>query len=205
MSRQLWEQDAKRRSEIQRQIEHERIGSESAKDWLGIALEADLLLKREAWANGRRPREFAHQLPFVYAKAFLYALDVFDKFLGVLAKETGAMPTEVVTLHAQMAIEFPDLREVRNSTQHMEDRARGLGRGGKLLNLQPVDNEAIRAPSGALILNNLIGSRYGSTMADGHYGEVDVTPESMQRLQNILQSVLNAFNWTGPRQHEPSL
>jgi len=42
----------------------------------------------------------------------------------------------------------------------------------------------VSAPNGGLlILNSLNGAKYGSTMADGHYGEVDVSPESMERLQ----------------------
>ena len=54
------------------------------------------------------------------------------------------------------------------------------------------------------MLNCLNGSSYGSTMSDGHYGEVDVSPESMIKLQEILQAVLQAFKWKGPRQHMPS-
>jgi hypothetical protein len=40
-------------------------------------------------------------------------------------------------------------------------------------------------------------------MADGHYGEVDVSPESMEKLQKIFQEVLMSFKWRGPLQHEP--
>jgi hypothetical protein len=41
-------------------------------------------------------------------------------------------------------------------------------------------------------------------MADGHYGEVDVSPESMNHLQTILKEVLNSFKWKGSPQHKPS-
>jgi hypothetical protein len=65
---------------------------------------------------------------------------------------------------------FPSLREVRNSVQHIEDRGRGLGRGEKPLDLKPVANRMVNAPEGALILQGLNGTKYGATMADGHYG-----------------------------------
>ncbi len=76
-------------------------------------------------------------------------------------------------------------------------------RGAKI-DLKPIDNTLVKAPGGVLMLNCLNGSKYGSTMADGHYGEVDVSPESMERLQSVLIEVLNCFNWSGPKRHLPS-
>ncbi|WP_202905089.1 hypothetical protein [Paraburkholderia mimosarum] len=163
--------------------------------------------KREKWAAGGVPREFEHNLPFIYARAFLYALDAFDKFLGVLAKEEN-VPEEVATHHEKIADAFPHLRGVRNTAQHLEDRARGLGAGRnpQPLELKPIENGFINAPrGGVLVLNCLNGSKYGSTMSDGHYGEIDVSPESMLRLKEILEAVLSSFKWRGPRQHAPSV
>ena len=145
-------------------------------------------------------------MPFIYARAFLYALDAFDKFLGVLAKEAN-VPEEVAKFHAQIAEEFPHLRGVRNTAQHLEDRARGLGAGKspQPLDLKPITNSLINAPDGGVLaLNCLNGSRYGSTMSDGHYGEIDVSPESMERLQKILEGVLQSFKWRGPKRHAPN-
>lgn len=76
----------------------------------------------------------------------------------------------------------------------------------RTIDLKPIDNNFISAPNGgALVLNSLNGSKYGSTMADGHYGEVDVCPESMSHLQEILNNILGAFKWHGPKQHKPSV
>ncbi|WP_211169167.1 hypothetical protein [Aromatoleum toluvorans] len=202
--REAWERDSTRRAEISREIEQERGGCGSA-DWDAVRLEAEVRFKREKWANGGIPREFEHNVPFVYARAFLYALDAFDKMLGVLARETG-VPGELAEWHQKIEDAFPNLRGVRNTAQHIEDRARGLGAGKnpKPLDLKPVQNALINAPGGVLILNSLNGSRYGSTMADGHYGEVDVSPESMGRLQCILEGVLARFCWRGPKEHLPS-
>ena len=89
---------------------------------------------------------------------------------------------------------------------HLEDRARGLGTGGKLLDLKPVNNALASGNNVKLLaMNCLIGNKYGATMADGHYGEIDVSPESLQRLQKILQATLEAFRWSGSKQHEPRL
>lgn len=96
---------------------------------------------------------------------------------------------------------------MRNTAQHLEDRSRGLGSGKspKPLDLKPIDNNFISAPGGVLVLNSLNGSKYGSTMADGHYGEVDVSPESMSHLQEILNNILGSFKWHGSKQHKPSV
>lgn len=201
-----WERDSQRRAEIQRAIEQERGGPQSRDDWGAIHFESEVRFKREKWSSGGVPREFEHNLPFIYARAFLYALDAFDKFLGVLAKEEN-VPAEVATYHENVAEAFPHLRGVRNTAQHLEDRSRGLGAGRnpQPLDLKPIDNALINAPGGGVLaLNCLNGSRYGSTMSDGHYGEVDVSPDSMQHLQKILQDVLLSFKWRGPKQHAPN-
>jgi hypothetical protein len=205
-NREAWERDSRRRAEISRIVEQERGGwGWGVADWESVRFEAEVRFKREKWANGGIPREFEHNVPFLYARAFLYALDGFDKMLGVLAREPG-VPEELTEWHRKVEDAFPDLRGVRNTAQHMEDRARGLGAGKnpKPLDLKPVQNALVHAPGGALILNSLNGSRYGSTMADGHYGEVDVSPESVERLQFILEGVLARFKWHGPKEHLPS-
>ena len=190
-SREDWECDSHRRSAIQRAIEQES-GLTTFQDWDTLHFETEVRFKREQWAAGRVPREFQHNRSFIYARAFLYALDAFDKFLGVLAKEPQ-VPEQVATFHGQMAEAFPNLRGVRNTAQHLEDRARGLGAGRepKPLDLKPLTNDFINASQGGvLVLNNLNGSRYGSTMSDGHFGEIDVSPESMQHKMVVpLQPV----------------
>lgn len=123
-----WDRDSQRRSEIKRAVEQERGAFISHEQWNDIHFEAEVRFKREKWSSGGLPREFEHNLPFIYARAFLYALDAFDKFLGVLAKEEN-VPEGVAKFHAQIAEEFPHLRGVRNTAQHLEDRARSLGAG----------------------------------------------------------------------------
>ena len=203
--REAWQRDSQRRAEIRSEVEHEIGDRISHENWSVIHFESEVRFKREKWVNGAVPREFEHNLPFIYARAFLYALDAFDKFLGVLAKEPG-VPPRVSQLQQQIATDFPDLRGVRNTSQHLEDRSRGLGAGRnpQPLELKPIENSLIKAPGGALVLNCLNGSKYGSTMSDGRYGEIDVSPVSMQRLQSVLQELLSLFKWNGPMRHAPS-
>lgn len=203
-----FEENSKRKQEIRKMLEIECIkaGGDPHMDYDEISLQTDILFKREKWQQGEIPREFSHNLAFLYARAFLYALDAFDKFLGVLAKEEN-VPDDILELHKKIPEIFPDLRGVRNTSQHMEDRSRGLGAGKnpKPLDLKAINNNFININGGTLILNSLNGSKYGSTMANGHYGEVDVSPESLDHLQKILNGVLRSFKWKGLKQHMPSI
>jgi hypothetical protein len=66
-----------------------------------------------------RSRRSRVRIPFIYARAFLYVLDAFDKFLGVLAKEEKVL-ADVATHHAKIADAFPHLRGVRNTAQTLK-------------------------------------------------------------------------------------
>lgn len=173
-----------------------------------INLRTEIELNRLAWMRGEKPRQFCHNLLFLYAKSFLYALDNFDRLLEVLAKEDG-VPETLVETHNKIKEYFPSLRGVRNSAHHMEDRLRGLkqvDQSGKkhVLKLKPIKNAMINAEQGALVLNNLRGSNYGTIMATGHFGEVDVSAQSLEKLHAILKEVINSFNWNGRPEVLPS-
>jgi hypothetical protein len=206
MSRERWEADSNRRSAIRRELESHLENPYNHSNWDELNLQTEIILKREQWQSGRLPRDFQHNQALMHARAFLYALDSFDKFLNVLKLQPN-VPEVVADMHQKFGDAFPDLRGVRNSAQHMEDRSRGLGAGRnpQPLELKPVDNGLVRAPSGALILNCLNGTKYGNTMADGHYGEVDVSSDSMKALTEIFQVLLDGFQWKGPKCHLPSI
>ena len=199
-----WEKEMQERRTIETLV-REELGLSPFENPENIQFEVDARFKREKWSSGEIPRSHKHCVIFIYAKSFLYSLDTIDKFIKVISNEPYA-PESIKALHDQIGKDFPDLRGVRNSTQHLEDRARGLGAGRepKPLNLQPISNTFINAPQGALILNNLNGTKFGSTMSDGHYGEVDISPESLSKMQSIVQGVLDSFKWVGNQQHLPS-
>ena len=199
-----WDNEVQERRSIETRV-REELGLSPFERHENLELEVDARFKRGKWSSGELPRSHKHCLIFIYAKSFLYALDAIDKFIKVISSEPY-VPEAIKILHNQIGKDFPDLRMVRNSTQHLEDRARGLGAGRepKPLNLQPISNTFINAPQGALVLNNLNGTKFGSTMSDGHYGEVDISPESLSKMQSIIQGVLDSFKWIGHQQHLPS-
>ena len=138
----------------------------------------------------------------MHARTFISSLDLFDKVLKVLAAEPG-VPDSLKDLQAEMKAAFPSLRGVRDSVQHLEQRLQGEARG-KALPAKPVDNPLVKAQSAVGIMNNLNGSKYGTVTEGGEYREVDVSPKSMERLQQILQNVLKSFSWKGPKTLSPN-
>lgn len=205
-SSEQWETDANRKAEIRREIESKYGEPYAQGDWDEVQFHTEVAFKREQWQAGRMPREFEHNQAFMHARSFLYALDLFDKFLNVLVSQPG-VPEVISVVYEKFGASFSDLRQVRNTAQHMEDRSRGLGAGRnpKPLDLKPIDNQMIKSDGGALVLNCLNGTKYGNTMADGHFGEVDVSPESMEALRSIFQEILDSFEWKGPKSHLPSI
>lgn len=170
-------------------------------------LEVDLRVRRAEYACGIRPRSLAHQRPFISAQAFVFALDNFGGQLAVLAKACADVVPDVCVAHEDFKAAFPTLRPLRNAAHHPEDYGRGIARDrGKLVDipLQAVSNQLFKFPKGTLLVqSSLYGSKYGGTMADGHYGEIDVSPASMEILHSILVRVLRAFRWKGPKSNQP--
>lgn len=166
-------------------------------------IDAAIALDLFEFGTGRAmPREYASRAQFAYAHAFLLAVDSAGKVLQVIADKPG-LPAPVESMHDKFSDTFPTVVGLRDTTQHVEDRGRGLGKGGKPLQLQPVDNQVLRAPGGALVIDALNGSVFGSTMADGHYGEIDVSNATLTNLQTLLQELLDALPWSGDSRESP--
>ncbi len=162
---------------------------------------------RRAWleqlTHGVLPRELRFSAAFLHAKAFLHAADSIGKIITRLG-ERNDVPSGVSDASKAFYQSFPTLTDVRDSIQHMEDRGRGLRRGGKPLALKPVRAARISAPQGALILNNLNSRSFGTTLANGTYGEVPVTEDSLGKIRDHLEALFAALPWKGPRQLFPS-
>lgn len=167
-----------------------------------VNFEVEKRLKRERWSEGVVPASHQHCLLFIFAKSFLYALDAIRKFINAMSEEHGA-PVKIKELHDRINDSLPDLRAVRNSTQHLDERVRGKGNYGKRLEPKGVTNEAYNFPPGTLIFDSLNGSKFGTTMADGHYGEVDVSLETLLIIRDILQEVIYSFQWEGLKELLP--
>jgi hypothetical protein len=145
-------------------------------------------------------------LPFLYAKSCLYALNTIAKALRTLAMMPG-LPAGIAQARDDFEARFPTLVAVRDSAHHPEDRIRGVrGRAGRETPIatQPIMNEVVHAPGGGVImLDTLNNNRYGGTLADGTYSEVEISAATVAGAQQVIQQVVDAFSWRGPRQHRP--
>ena len=168
----------------------------------GIRLQAEIEVLRARSARGLIPAGLMHHEPFIWARTFVYALDAIRKTLTVIAQQPT--PNSAAGALIELDQRIPDLLGVRDTAHHPEDRIRRLDKKGKPITLQPIDNNMIKAPSGGvLVLNNLNGSRYGCTLGDGRFAEVDVTASSLIAARDVVQRVFDSLPWRGPRQLFP--
>lgn len=192
--------EMEKHSEISRGLEH-KYDLSIMENREKLSSEARLIMKRQKWIAGELPHFFTNHAVFIYAKSFLYSLDTLQKLLCVLCGQEG-IPDGLSAINTSMKQSFPDLKKVRNSSHHIEERVMGKSYG-KPIDLKPIDKGGIKSEGGSLVLSNLNGTRYGCTLEDGYYGEVDVTPESMEIIRIIVQRVFDSFKWKGPEIHLP--
>ncbi|EPP5206661.1 hypothetical protein ACUQZ9_001525 [Enterobacter hormaechei] len=192
-----FELDMKKRSELEKQV-REEMGVSGYNEY--VIIEAEARLRREKWNGGTPPESHSNALKYVYAKSFLSSIDSIKKFLNALANSKElTTPEKVKELYKSFCEEFPDLRGVRNTTQHLDERVRGIGQDRKPMQIQPINKEELQIPAGIAVFNMLNGSKFGTTMGDGSYGEVDVSPETLKKIQIIIQELMNCFRWVGPK------
>lgn len=184
--------DHQRKQSMMKKIFAENGTVLSPDEYSDAIFQAELIDKREQWSMGRIPGDFEFVHPFIYAKSFLFALDYFQKYFQLLINEDDA-PKKLKEIYANFNEKFPDIREMRNTTQHMDERNRGIGSRGRPL------------PQGNWMFNVLNDTAYGTTMGDGVYGSVDVSEKCLSQLHEILIGIVGCFEWNGPRQHFPSL
>lgn len=88
-------------------------------------------------------------MPYLHARTFLTCLAQIGRALRALSSlDLGASQAAVVAARDEFDAALPALAHVRNSIEHAEDRARGLGKGGRKLTLAGISNNMIEAPGG---------------------------------------------------------
>lgn len=177
------------RKEIYDQLIEER-GS-----FFGIHAETELIFKKRRleenvalWKEGKLPTEFESNLPLLYAHGFLFALDYIERFLSVLA-DNHDIPTKAQEAIIRISAELPQIRDIRNSAHHKEDRIRGLATSKKQI--------AFPNNIHAIILSGLVNRTLTYTVASGHILGLDVTDETLRIVHVIIQDIINAFAWEG--------
>jgi len=177
----------------------------AVEDLIAHSLDAMKQRKHERWARGDVPLELRLAKQRICAQGFLYSVHMFFQLLQKLNR-SGYELAELRALEDRWKAMFPNLTGLRDSTQHADERVLGRHRsswGKGEIELQPVENDAVSAPGGFLGVANLMGNRYQATTAHGLLAEVEVSFESLRKLQEFFHAVLSTFSWTGPEVHFP--
>lgn len=167
-------------------------------EWTKRQLEA----KRQRWQAGEPPAAYTSRLPFIYARAFLFSLWDVGKLLSKISRFQGISNDLRKTIDAFDAA-FPSLKELRDSSAHLEERVAGQTYG-RPIPLKPIDNTLVRAPGGGvLVVESLVGNKFVGTNADGELAEIEVSANTMTTVQGCVQQLLNSLPWSGPCKHYP--
>jgi hypothetical protein len=129
--------------------------------------------------------KYENRLRHMYAKMFVCAIDVIGKLLKIVCEDVKT-PQKAVGAYQNFEQNFALAREIRNSVQHIEDRARGLGPHST-----PLDTKT-------LLLGNFINNKFCVTMADGRTGGIEILENIINEVKLTIQDVINAFEWEGP-------
>jgi len=165
----------------------------------------EIELKREKWDSGVYPRSYEHQIIFIYAKTFVFALDMMGKLLNILCEEyKNNLPKGVFDQKDTFFKLLPQLKDVRDSLQHQEDRGRGLDKKGQPLDIKPgLKGNIYIAGTKSLVLNNLNGNKFGTTINDGQFVEIEISDQTMIIAQQCIQGIIDSFSWEGPASLKP--
>lgn len=163
-------------------------------------------LKHEKWNSGVFPQSYEHRIIFIYAKAFVSALDMVGKLMHFLCKDyQNILPQGVFDQKGKFFRLFPQLKDVRDSLQHHEHRGRGLDKNGQPLNIQPGSKGGITTiGSKSLVLNHLNGNKFGTTINDGQFVEIEISDQTLKLVQQCIQELIDSFNWEGHGSNKPS-
>jgi hypothetical protein len=130
----------------------------------------------------RQESKYVHCLNSVYATAFVYSLDSISKLLDVLKKELKP-PDDVLRLIAKYSSHFGDLKHIRDSIAHIEDRGRALDKNHK-----PI-------PTTIIAMGCFNDSRFEFTGSDGKCYGIEISDPTVLSVHGILQAIINSYKW----------
>jgi hypothetical protein len=205
-----WDRD--RELERRRREELETEEPEIEGEWIGARMtrlseQARRDVVRAKWDAGELPQSYAHRLPFIHARTFMTSLAQLRRAMGEIAKlDIGGAQERVEAARDQFDAALPDLKPVRDSIEHAEDRMRGLNRKKTAMTLAPISNQMIEAPGGGVLVGDALNGRhYGGTIDDGTYAEVEVADDTLETARVAVQEIFDALPWrAGHRQFAPS-
>jgi hypothetical protein len=147
---------------------------------------------------GDVPRAQADLLVPIFAEAFVFSLDNVGRVLALLADSPCASPA-VAAARDEFSSAFPDLVGVRNTSHHLEDRARRRDRRNRRIKLAATTQQmGSWDATGVLVLSSFSGDRFFATTEAGSLGQVEVNAQSLHTAVTAIQKAINGFPWIGP-------
>jgi hypothetical protein len=120
---------------------------------------------------------------FLYARAFVYALDAARGFVFAV-REFRSLPSATSAACDAFLHQFGYVRDIRNSLQHVEERAQAKGSGKTRL--------------GPIIdLGSLNERQFGVTTGQGQHLEVDITEDYIRSFRSALADIFGWLEWLG--------
>lgn len=118
----------------------------------------------------------------LYAKAFVFALHSIDKLINQLSKNMNS-PKQVKRLYNEYKKHFGQLKHIRDSAIHIEDRGCGVTRKQQKINAH------------VIILSCFNEKRYIFTGEDGKQYEIEISDNTLKLALNIIQNIINSYSW----------
>lgn len=165
---------------------------------------AALSVQREYYSAGRWPMDYVTAAPLLHGKSFMYSLERVRTTLRSMSKQSWA-PAAIGPIYERFEAAFPDLKGLRDSCAHPEDRQLQRDQKGRRIRSKAVDNSFAEVGPGILwAVPGMHGSStMHGTMASGHLGELAVTEETLRTALTIVQEVIDSFEWSGPVKWAP--
>jgi hypothetical protein len=129
------------------------------------------------------------RLPFIYAHSFLDAVVKIANTMFVMTRKdktpfiSDQVRQKLIILKDEFDNEFPHVRDIRHSWQHIEDRMRGKGQ-----------REA-NIDSTLLVLSSLVEDNLSYTIADGTVHSVSISENTFRRAESYVQKTFDCFEW----------
>jgi hypothetical protein len=118
----------------------------------------------------------------IFAKSFVYCLDSISKHLKKLDGKVGK-EAEKNILYEKYKMEFGELKHIRDSSMHMEDRGLGLDRNKKPLKTYVV------------VTGGFINNDYSFSGNDGKHYQIEISKGKVFKAVEIIQELINSYDW----------
>jgi hypothetical protein len=183
-----WKKHDQIRQKISDQI-RVKLGEEYFRNLDACGLLTDILFLRRKAELGIFPASYSHKIPFIYDHSFLFALDLFGKFVDALC-EYKIIEEAVKGIRDEFNARLPMIRKIRNSAHHLEDRVRWYASEGD-------KRKRKRMKIHWLGLGNLERNYLCYTVSDGSYQKIAVSHETLDVMVKTLNKILRALPWKG--------